>query len=254
MFNDKIKILINKIKRKMLKRLSLGDFKELMFLEIERRMVEIPPSDALKFLFEIDNRLYGLEGQLSINYGNGLHTKHKHMKYHDFFIENIKSGSRVLDIGCGNGALSADIADKVDHVYVYGIDISEANIQAAKSIYKRNNIKYICGDALNSLPDEEFGVIVLSNVLEHIEKRILFLKSLNEKYKPNSFLIRVPCFERDWRVPLKKEIGMDYRLDKTHYIEYRYIEFKDEIKRAGLIITSSLINWGEIWAVVENKK
>jgi len=34
------------------------------------------------------------------------------MNYHKFFLDNINQGDVVLDIGCGNGALSFDIAKR----------------------------------------------------------------------------------------------------------------------------------------------
>lgn len=34
------------------------------------------PERALQFLFELENRLYQLEGQTSVRYGGGIHTKH----------------------------------------------------------------------------------------------------------------------------------------------------------------------------------
>jgi hypothetical protein len=85
-------------------------------------------------------------------------------------------------------------------------------------------------------------------VLEHIEKRVEFLRMLQDKYQPKKFLIRVPIFERDWRVPLKQELGVDYRLDATHFIEYRQEEFAAEMQQAGLTILHIQVNWGEIWA------
>lgn len=246
-----LKDKVDSIRKILISRLSDDNFREMVFDEINVRINRLNPEDALKFLFDIDNRLYEIEGQASIRYGNGLHTKHKHIKYHDFFINNIETASRVLDVGCGNGALASDIADNVENVFVYAIDIVKQNIEIALSGYNRTNIKYVCGDALTDLPNEHFNVIVLSNVLEHIEGRGEFLSSLNEKYTPDKLLIRVPSFDRDWRVPLKKEIGMDYMLDKTHFIEYLYPEFEVEINDAGLFIEGAKINWGEIWAVVK---
>lgn len=221
---------------------------DFLFSIIHDKALTLSPAESLQFLFELENKIYRLEGQESIRYGNGIHTKHKHIKYHDYFINNIPKGSRVLDIGCGNGALTADIAERVTGVFVYGIDIVSANIEKAKQTFNKENIKYICGDALIDLPDEKFDIIVLSNMLEHIEKRIEFLKSLKKRYQPSSFIIRIPIFERDWRVPLKKELGIDYRLDSTHYVEYLQEEFFEEIKQAGLKVTNHQIKWGEIWA------
>lgn len=210
----------------------------------------LPPDEALKFLFDVENRLYSLEGVESVRYGHGLHTKHKHIQYHDFFIHRIEPDSRVLDIGCGNGALAHDIATQGQNVSVYGIDLAQKNIDIARRTHAAENITYLYGNALTDLPDQTVDVIVLSNVLEHIEQRVDFLKELQKVYHPRKFLIRVPVFERDWRVPLKEELGVDYRLDPTHYIEYRQGEFATEIAQAGLHIRYMQINWGEIWAEI----
>ena len=40
------------------------------------------------------------------------HPKHKIIKYHDFFLENINETDKVLDLGCGIGHLTYDIAKK----------------------------------------------------------------------------------------------------------------------------------------------
>ncbi|MFH0976550.1 MAG: methyltransferase domain-containing protein [Spirochaetota bacterium] len=223
-------------------------------LDIIRKKSDIlSPPESLCFLFDIDNKLYDLEGRASIRYGDGIHTKHKHIKYHDFFIENTPAGSKVLDIGCGNGALAYDIATHVLKVTVYGIDLNQDNISVAKNRFMNENIVYVCGDALKDLPNDIFDVIVLSNVLEHLENRVEFLNEIKTRYNPNKFLIRIPIFERDWRVPLKRELGIDYRLDSTHCIEYSQDEFFNEIAQAGLQVESYKINWGEIWAVVVKK-
>jgi hypothetical protein len=60
-------------------------------------------------------------------------------------------------------------------------------------------------------------------------------------------------FERDWQVPLKKELGIPYTLDPTHQIEYTEDEFKEEIYNAGFKIKELCINWGEFWAVLLDK-
>jgi len=66
--------------------------------------------------------------------------------------------------------------------------------------------------------------------------------------KPGRWLIRVPMFNRHWFVPLRKELGMSYFSDQTHYTEYTQQSFEEELEAAGLAITYQQINWGEIWA------
>ena len=50
-----------------------------------------------------------------------------------------------MDVGCGNGALTFDIAKKADKVIA--IDINEQNINEAKNKNASYNIEYIDGDA-----------------------------------------------------------------------------------------------------------
>lgn len=57
-------------------------------------------------------------------------------------------------------------------------------------------------------------------------------------------------FDRDW-VPLyKKELGVEWRLDRTHFIEYTEATFKEEIENAGYVIDKINVQFGEIWAVI----
>lgn len=205
--------------------------------------------EGVRFLMLLDNRLYHLQGNAAVRYGNGLHPKHRYLKYHDFFVNRIGKNEKVLDVGCGMGVVSYSIALKSEAI-VTGIDLNPENIKKAKMQFNHKNITYFVGDALTDLPNEKFDVVILSNVLEHIEKRVDFLKQLCLKVSPQRLLIRVPLFERDWRVPLKKELGIDYRLDSTHYTEYTHESFIEEMNDAGLRIAHLESRWGEIWAEV----
>lgn len=225
-----------------------------MILNVLMRIItkycsRMAPKESLRFLLNLEKELYSFTGQESCRYNNGLHTKHRHTGYHNFFIKNIKPGENVLDIGCGNGTLAYDIANNVLGVKIYGIDIIESNIEYARENYRHENLEFITGDALKDLPGRHFDCVILSNVLEHIEKRVEFLQGIRNKICPKRVLIRVPLYERDWRVPLMEELGIDYRLDSTHFIEYRFEEFEKELNDAGFSIGQSEFRWGEVWSV-----
>lgn len=201
----------------------------------------------LKFILWMNTLTYKLSSFLAQKVeSRGIHPKHRIMNYHKFFIENINKNEVVLDVGCGNGSLTKDVAGKAKKVI--GIDIEENNIKKAENMFSGKNIKYICCDALSYFPDETFNVIILSNFIEHIKNRIEFLKKL--KNITSKFLIRVPLIERSWIDIYKKELGLDYRLDKSHYIEYTIEGFYKEMKKAGLKIIKLSVQFGEIWAVM----
>jgi len=215
--------------------------------EAARIVSALEPADALRFLFELDTRLYAMQGKASVAYGGGIHTKHRHIRYHDFFVQRIAAHETVLDIGCGHGAVALAVASATG-AKVTGIDLSEGNLRIARERHTHPNVTYIHGNACRDLPAGHYDVVILSNVLEHIEHRVEFLRQVQAAATPHRWLVRVPLFERDWRVPLKKELGLDWRLDRTHFTEYTHEGFLSETTAAGLAVTYHETRWGEIWA------
>lgn len=201
----------------------------------------------IKTLLFLDNCLYAALSRFVVKLENGIHPKHRLMKYHNFFINNINSTDIVLDIGCGNGFNTYHIAGKAKRVV--GIDIDSKNIAYAEKNFSSDNIDYLTADIMRYKSSQKFDVIVLSNVLEHMKDRIKLLKKI--KGMGRRVLIRVPVIERSWLVLYKKELGIEYRLDKTHQIEYTIDSFTKELERAGLKIKNSSVRFGEIWAAVE---
>ena len=204
---------------------------------------------AMRVLLRADDFLTKCINRLAIEYDGGVHVKHRLMRYHDFFVERISPGERVLDVGCGYGAVAYSVASRAGAVVV-GIDLRAENIVKARQLFQHPNLSFLQGDVLHDLPRESFDAIMLSNILEHIEQRVEFLTIVHERLSPQRCLIRVPMFNRDWRVPLREELAMSYFSDPTHYTEYTQESFEKEIRAAGLTITHLQINWGEIWAEV----
>lgn len=205
-----------------------------------------PSRWLIRTLFKLDAVLYYFQQQAAINYGNGVHPKHRLINYHQFFTKRIVKGETVLDVGCGYGVLAFSMAEAGG--IVTGIEISERNFNGAQENFSHPNITYLLGDVLETDFDQSFDVVVMSNVLEHLPNRPEFLRNVTRSVSPKRFLIRVPLFERDWRVPLKKELGVEYRLDPTHFTEYTQESFMAEIAEAGLEITYIEYRWGEIWS------
>ena len=76
----------------------------------------------------------------------------------------IEPGSRVLDVGCGDGALLAYLAHAKD-VDARGIELSQSGVNACV----RHGLSVIQGDAdrdLDAFPNNAFDVVVLSQTLQ----------------------------------------------------------------------------------------
>ena len=205
--------------------------------------------DALRALLTLDSVVYRITALRSMEYNGGTHVKHRLTGYHDFFVNRINSGERVIDIGCGKGEVDYEIASKAGGIVV-GIDHNKNWLDYAQENYQHPNLEFIQGDVLECMPSQQFATVIMSNVLEHIENRVGFLQKVKDRIHPGRFLVRVPMFNRGWRVPLRKELGLPCFLDGTHFTEYTQESFVQEMDAAGLRVAHMEIRWGEIWAEV----
>ena len=206
------------------------------------------PKDSLRWLLDIHSYIENLIDNQCVELGHGVHIKHEIMDgIHSFFYSRVPTGAKVLDLGCGIGAVANAIAVH-SNASVIGIDSNEVQIKFARSHFNHPNLVFTVADATRNMPDQEIDVIVLSSILEHIDDRVGMLKRLTEKYHAVKFLIRVPTFERHYHAALKRHLGLFAFTDAGHKIEYTVSSFSEEIKNAGLEIRFFEIRWGDIWA------
>ncbi len=201
----------------------------------------------IEILVKLHNYSHHKIAELASILEGGFHPKHRITQYHQFFIDQVKISDSVLDVGCGIGLLSYKVAQKAKRVV--GIDFSESNINYAKEHYKRPNLEFVFDDVTIHRFSERFDKIILSNVLEHIDDRVNLLSALGKI--SDTILFRVPMEDRDWLTIYKKELGLEYRLDITHRIEYRKETVERELALAGWKIREYQVIWGEFWAVLE---
>ncbi|MBU0707869.1 class I SAM-dependent methyltransferase [Patescibacteria group bacterium] len=212
--------------------------------------MKILNQSLLKLFIRLHNYSYKKITDLVTKINNGQHPKHSIINYHQFFVDNVAEDDTVVDLGCGTGANAYDVAKKAQRVI--GIDIKQNNIDQAKQRYQRDNLSFVVGDATKYNFDNKINKVVLSNVLEHIEGRVSFLKKMHDL--SDTILLRVPMLTRDWLTVYKKEHGYEYRLDPTHYIEYTLSDLKEETSLSGWVIESYSIQFGEFWGVLKKAK
>ena len=191
----------------------------------------------------------------------GVHPKHKIINYKDWFNSNISKDDVVLDIGSKTGEMAYHMSKKCKKVF--GIEIEKHSFSDAMNSYKNNNLKFLLGDATkfkySDHIDGEISVLTMSNVLEHIDDRVSFLqdiiKQVNLKDNKVKILIRVPSIEREWVTPLKRDMGVEWRLDRTHFTEYTKEQLNNELESINYVNSEIDTRFGEIYAVyLPNKK
>lgn len=208
----------------------------------------LEPAEGLRRLLLLEDQLVERIDGLAIDLDGGIHAKHRLIGYHDFFVNRIRPGERVLDVGCGKGELAYDLATRAG-ARVTGLDFSPFVLEFARSRFHAQDLEFIEGDVLAWEPDQKYEVVVLSNVLEHIAPRVELLRRLRESVCPNRILVRVPSRERHWLVPLREQLGLTHFSDPTHETEYTESQLQEELREAGLWVEELEQRWGELWAV-----
>ena len=201
---------------------------------------------AMRELLEIYQDAYVGVDLGAIDYDGGVHAKHRLTQYHDFFVDRIDGGERVLDVGCGKGELAYDIAKRTG-ASVTAIDASPWMLEFARERFAHPRVTYVQADAVGYEPPEPVDVAVLSNVLEHIGPRVELLRALRERAGAQRLLIRVPTIDRDWTVPLRQEVGLAHFSDPEHEVEYTPELLRAELAEGGWSMGEPKLGWGEIW-------
>jgi 2-polyprenyl-3-methyl-5-hydroxy-6-metoxy-1,4-benzoquinol methylase len=124
---------------------------------------------------------------------------------------------RILDIGCGTG-INITIPIALSGYAIKGIDIDAKSIEKAKSLSQSiPNISFSCQGIEPLINNEEFDIIICSEVLEHVPDTGKFLKNVRSIMDDDGLLIlTIPngygYFELESHIEARFP-GLAYRLD-----------------------------------------
>jgi len=94
------------------------------------------------------------------------------------FTSDLKTGSRVLDVGCGQGRLLEILADK--KINYLGVDSSRELIELAQKNY--SNYKFLVSDvlSLDRMAESDFDYVFSVAVLHHLPGKKLPIEALRQ--------------------------------------------------------------------------
>lgn len=104
----------------------------------------------------------------------------------------LKGDEHVLDIGCGDGELTAEIASLVPLGRVMGIDSSPEMIDLARRTYPTNafpNLQWVLMDAAEIDFAEEFDVVFSNAVLHWVADQPAVLRGVHKALRPGGKLL-----------------------------------------------------------------
>ncbi len=174
-------------------------------------------------------------------------------------LNNIK----ILDVGCGGGLISEGISKLGANVT--GIDFIKENIKVAKMHAKKNNldIDYLVKDFEIEKIKTKFDVIIIFEVLEHLNDWESFLRKIRLNLKKNGILI-ISTINRNL---ISKFLTLDLGENLLKWIPSETHSFYKFIKPKELKYVLSANNFKEVrfkgltydllklrWKISENTK
>lgn len=171
-----------------------------------------------------------------------------------FFFQKcqFKGNEFVLDIGSGDGRLTARIADKVPNGYVVGIDNSDSMIQVAlRNWGDIDNLAFQLQDAEEELfyknYHQKFDLVVSFTALHWMQNQRLVLNGLHDVLKPHgSYYIRLASKGGDPVQDLADVMiaSRPYQPYFTHFVDpmsrFSCAEYRMLLDLAGLRVDSLL--------------
>jgi 2-polyprenyl-3-methyl-5-hydroxy-6-metoxy-1,4-benzoquinol methylase len=151
------------------------------------------------------------------------------------FLDSARlSGKRIVEVGCGHGLLQRQIEDWYQ-VPVDGIDLNLAALQ--KNVSRQGKLFFY--NVFERRPEFEklYDVVILFDVLEHIEDQDSFLECLKFMMKPNAMLAI--------SVPALRQLFSKYDLCAGHIRRYS-LQALEKILRSHHFTIKQSTYWG-LW-------
>jgi ubiquinone/menaquinone biosynthesis C-methylase UbiE len=114
-----------------------------------------------------------------------------------YLLPHLQPGMSLLDVGCGPGTITVDLAARVAPGRVIAVELTDAALDLARAEARtrnQSNIEFVTSDvhALD-FPDDTFDVVHAHQVLQHVADPVQALRELRRVCLPNWIVaVRAP--------------------------------------------------------------
>jgi SAM-dependent methyltransferase len=108
----------------------------------------------------------------------------------DAFFNEVKKNELIVDLACGFGEMVYYLENK-EFTNIIGIEISQELVELSKQLGVKNVFEGDIFDYLKTVQDESIKVVIMKDIIEHIEINDLgeLMKLIKKKLCKNGFVI-----------------------------------------------------------------
>ena len=104
-----------------------------------------------------------------------------------FLLARVRAGERVLDVGCGEGRFTAELA--AAGVHGVGIDVAEEPLRRARGAHPGVDVRLIDACGPWPLADASFDAVWAGEVIEHVADTAAWLSEVRRVLRPGGRLL-----------------------------------------------------------------
>lgn len=162
----------------------------------------------------------------------GKHPKHWLWRAHkQFFLDRLRPGERVLDLGCGASAYLLWMAEMGCLVTAW--DLNPERVRQARELMPHPNLTFEVRDVTGCVAGsgERFGTAICSHVIEHLDDPVPVLRAL--RAHADRLFVAVPPDDNRWQKVMCRDLGLAWKDDEDHRREYTPQLLRAQLNAAG---------------------
>lgn len=155
-------------------------------------------------------------------------------------VRPLKTDPRILDLGCGDGFMTAEIENTWPNARVCGLDYSLPSIQAA--VRRCRRVEFAVADACAPpYLDGVFDLVVCNNIWEHVPDPLALLRAISRVLRPRGVVVITTPNRYRLTNLLRALFGRRVTFMSQHHVtEYSIGQVEEQLRYGGFEVLKTV--------------
>ena len=193
-------------------------------------------TDAARLAFQETRRAFW--DRVWSKEGKSFASRYYHRRLSTIYRFIVPEGSSVLELGCGQGDLLAELRPKDG----MGVDFSGQALEQARA--RHSALRFVEGDVHDTPIDKDYDVVVLSDLINDVWDVQQVMEAALGACRADSRLV-LNFFNRAWQLPigLARRLGLAQPILKQNWLSVSDVANLLELAGFEVVSTSGEILW-----------